>query len=78
MAGRAPDYNLCAICDERTGGKWVQVGVAWLNDNGSISIRLNALVSLTDVNLRLFATDKSVVAAMADKPKSFDVEDIPF
>ncbi len=42
--GRKPDYNLHAmdkVTDEKS-----RVGGAWLNDDGSISVKLNPFVTL--------------------------------
>ena len=54
--GRTPDYDLSALSNSSDlRGK---VGAAWINDDGSISIKLNPFVVLNageDLQLRLFA-----------------------
>jgi hypothetical protein len=44
--GRKPDYRL-RLKDDKTG-RWVDVGAAWKNENGSISVRLNMCVVLNE------------------------------
>ena len=46
MSGRKPDYRL-KVKDEKTE-RWVDVGAAWSNKEGSISIRLNMCVVLNE------------------------------
>jgi len=51
MAGkRRPDYRLSALKSFPTPEEWKdmkgEVGAAWLNENGSISIRLEPFVTL--------------------------------
>jgi hypothetical protein len=46
MSGRKPDYRL-KIKDEKTE-RWMDVGAAWKNQDGSISIRLNMCVVLNE------------------------------
>ena len=46
MSGRKPDYKL-KVKDEKTE-RWMEVGAAWKNNNGSISVRLNACVVLSE------------------------------
>jgi hypothetical protein len=43
--GRQPDYNVAAM-DKASNAK-ANVGAAWLNEDGSISIVLNNFVTLT-------------------------------
>jgi hypothetical protein len=57
--GRQPDYRLAAL-NKRTDEKGNNIGAAWINDNGSISIRLDSFVVLTgskDLVLTLFKAD---------------------
>jgi hypothetical protein len=79
MSGRTPDWTLNAL-NKDTDQK-APVGVAWSNDNGSISIRLNGWVQL--------AADPNLVLTLFKKrpwePKPSDTqqildpnEDIPF
>ena len=46
MSSRKPDYRL-KIKDEKTE-RWMDVGAAWKNKEGSISIRLNMCVVLNE------------------------------
>jgi hypothetical protein len=46
MSGRKPDYKL-KIKDEKTE-RWMEVGAAWKNTDGSISVRLNMCVVLNE------------------------------
>lgn len=55
---RSPDFNLSAL-DKHTGER-SRVGAAWLNKDGTISIALNAFVTLRanpDLVLTLFPPD---------------------
>ncbi len=59
MAGRKPDYNLQVMNKETD--KRGTAGAAWENDDGSISISLNACIVLTDspaLEIRLFPNTK--------------------
>lgn len=56
--GRRPDYKVSAM--NKFNDHKGQVGAAWLNDNGSISIKLNAFVVLSaenDLVITLFPHD---------------------
>jgi hypothetical protein len=46
MSGRKPDYKL-KIKDDRTE-RWMEIGAAWKNMDGSISLRLNMCVVLSE------------------------------
>lgn len=46
MSGRKPDYRL-KIKDDKTE-RWMDVGAAWKNTDGSISVRLNMCVVLNE------------------------------
>ena len=50
MAGRKPDYRLKAMQPFVTRERWIDskgsVGAGWLNENGSISIRLDPFITL--------------------------------
>ena len=75
MAGRQPDYDLSALNKETE--ERGRIGAAWANDDGTISIKLNAFVVLRDAKdtvITLFPRDKD----RATKRKSRDEEDIPF
>lgn len=58
MAGKPPDYNVSAVVrDTAIKGN---VGVAWKQDDGRISIKLHAFVVLTagpDLFISLFPRD---------------------
>jgi len=57
--GRKPDYRLAALNKETSEQN--NIGVAWKNDDGSISIRLNAFIRLEsnpDLVLSLFPNDE--------------------
>ena len=58
--GRKPDYNLGAM-DKETDMKG-KIGAAWINDDGSIGIKLNPWVVLDGANpnltLRLFKNEQ--------------------
>lgn len=76
--GRSPDYTLSAL-DKQTEVKG-QIGVAWINDDGRISIKLNPFLVLDtfrmDLTLSLFPNDrKTPYAEPADAPKG---EDAPY
>lgn len=58
--GRKPDYRL-KVFDKNTEESG-EVGVGWLNDNGSISIRLNSCVVLGQVDL----LDKTLILFRED------------
>ncbi len=78
MAGKKPDYSLSAM-DKDTDRLKGTVGVAWINDDGSISIRLNPFVILDtrehNLELRLFKND-GMYAKQPKKqlPQSVSVE----
>jgi hypothetical protein len=77
--GRQPDWTLNAL-NKETDQK-SPVGVAWSNDNGSISIRLNGWVQLTaDPNLVLTLFPKrDWKSKTTDTQQTPDPnEDIPF
>jgi hypothetical protein len=82
--GRKPDYNL-AVMNKTTSEKNNNIGVAWKNDNGQISIKLHSFITLTgstEILLTLFpATDKPPVKytkpALKVTEANYD-DDIPF
>ena len=58
MSGRKPDYTVSALnkANEQRG----PIGVAWKNDDGSISVKLNAFVYVAaapDLLITLFPKD---------------------
>ncbi len=56
--GRRPDYILSALC-KRTELRG-RVGAAWVNEDGTLSIKLNAFVVLSandDLVITLFEND---------------------
>lgn len=58
MAGRKPDYKLMA--KDATIDKWIKVGAAWVNENGSVSIDLDPFVVLRGqdhLSLALYPND---------------------
>lgn len=79
--GRQPDYRLAALnksTDEKSN-----VGAAWENDNGSISIRLDSFVVLKgskDLVLTLFKSDSRPRGQrlQEDTPMSDPDDDRPF
>lgn len=59
MAGPKPQYRLCAL-NKRTGQKSQNLGAAWINDIGSISLTLNLCVVMQsdpDMVYTLFPTE---------------------
>lgn len=44
--GRKPDYNI-SVLDKTSGGRGV-VGAGWIQEDGSISIKINPCVLLDD------------------------------
>lgn len=85
MAGKKPDYTLSAM-DKDTERLKGNVGIAWINEDGTISIRLNPFVVLDTrehaLELRLFKNDGNYakrVPAKADVSTSKqDDYEIPF
>lgn len=83
--GRKPDYNLWAVNpDETCKGT---IGGAWINDDQSINIKLNAFVVLEaadGLTVKLFPNDGKFEERQAAKKerakaKADDLEDdIPF
>lgn len=75
-AGKKPDYNLSAMDKDNDRLKGT-VGVAWINEDGTISIRLNPFVVLDTrehtLELRLFKNDGAYTKQMK-KPKSVSDE----
>ncbi len=85
MAGKKPDYTLSAMDKDNDRLKGL-VGAAWINEDGSISIRLNPFVVLDtrehNLELRLFKNDGNYQKKL---PKSAEVphdvqagQEIPF
>lgn len=68
--GRVPDYNLSAM--DKTTDQKAQVGAGWLNEDGTISVRLNFLTVLNGGNpnlvLTLFKNDRKKPAPNAPAP----------
>lgn len=66
--GRQPDFHLHAMhIDTNEKGR---VGAAWLNDDGSITIKLDAFVTLTatpDLTIRLFKNDRKQTSDPANR-----------
>lgn len=73
MAGRRPDYTLSAM-DKGNDALKGSVGVAWINEDGSISVRLNPFVVLDtrqhSLELRLFKNDRETATPATKKPKT--------
>lgn len=44
LVGRRPDYHVCAINPENE--ERGQIGVAWLNENNTVTIKLNMGVTV--------------------------------
>lgn len=68
--GRPPDYNLSAL-DKQTEVRG-QIGVAWIQDDGRISIKLNPFVVLDtfhmDLTLSLFPrNDRDATGPAGDR-----------
>lgn len=61
MANRRPDFRI-AVLNKKTDEKNGNIGGAWLNDDGSISLRIESFVQLplasTDILITLFPTKK--------------------
>lgn len=78
--GRRPDYNLNAL-DKNTEQKG-RVGAAWLNDDGTIRVKINPWVVLTggdSLVLTLFPSGEPRPASPNPKPNPPDGGgDIPF
>lgn len=54
-AGRKPDYMVSAL-DKETGRKASRIGAAWINPDGSISVKLDFCVVLNAANDNLVVT----------------------
>jgi len=69
MSGRQPDYHLHAM-NKDTDRKG-RIGAAWKNDDGSISIKLDAFVVLNsndNLEVRLFTNRYAAPAASPPVP----------
>lgn len=80
MTGRSPDLYLKAM-NKATGQKSGRLGVAWTNDDGSLSLALDMCVTLTsdpDVVYTLFPNDQRYEAEpKARKKKNPTMADLP-
>ena len=73
--GRIPDYDLSVLSksNEHKG----KVGVGWINQDGSISIKLNPFVVLSasqDLLITLFRYDREYKKALSKKNQVPDSE----
>jgi hypothetical protein len=69
---RKPDYKLKAL-DKFSGRKNNDLGAAWKNEDGSISIVLNPCVQISsnaDLVLNLFPRDENFIENVKKKKKS--------
>jgi len=62
MAGKQPTHNLCVCERGNTNSHFTLIGVGWVNDRGSIAIKLNPGSSISwrdDLVVYLFNRDNA-------------------